>query len=222
MPKASLRLASLILLVSVAIGCSSKSDETDSGRDAAEDAAVEMASSDVPAAVDQQPADAGRGDATPVADTAPMDARPDVACTPATCEMFAGSYTGTYRMYTDERLGSSIINMMECANGTASVTIDLAATPVVRGMLACDYAGGLTLFGNRQTATLEASLAPDGRITGRLVHGFDPPDTSLQRTFMFTGMAQGGTVVVNGTGSWLPNAMSAVAWMTMFAVTATK
>src|SRR6478672_7096139 len=149
----------------------------------------------------------------------------DAGCTATACQMYAGHYAGTYRIYTDEKLGSSIINMMECV-GTSSIDIDFqtdAGSPV-RGTLTCAYAGGLTLFSKTQTGTIEAAiLKPDGTLSGRIRHRFDSSTSSTERTFNFTGTIDAaGMLNIAGTGSWLPNSASAVAWGVDITIVATR
>jgi hypothetical protein len=191
--------------------------DTASGADRSEDARP----ADTSVVADTTVADTGVADTGAPRDTGP----PDAGCPPATCQMFAGHYAGTYRIYTDERLGSSIINMMECV-GTSSIDIDLQADAgsVVRGMLSCTYSGGLTLFDGRQTATFEATaLQPNGAISGRIRHRFDPITSSLDRTFNFTGTIDAaGALTISGTGSWLPNTASVVAWGVEIMVAASR
>jgi hypothetical protein len=211
---------------SVADGLGPDGAGSDSAAVAPDAATTADVNADASASAD---ADASR-DAGPLADgSASVDAASaaDAAagCGPATCQMFAGHYAGNYRIYTDERLGTEIINMMECT-GTSSIDVDPgadAASSVVRGTLECSYPGGLTFFGNRQTATLEASLRSDGTISGRLMHRFDPSDSSTLRTFTFTGLIDAsGSLTLNGTGSWSPNAASAVAWAVQLSVSASR
>ena len=89
----------------------------------------------------------------------------------AGCATVAGSYTGTYEIYTAENLGSSVINEMRCT-GTSALTIDFKTTPVVKGTVTCKYAGGLTAFGKTQDGTIEATVKPDGTLDGKLTHKF--------------------------------------------------
>ena len=139
------------LAVVVAVGCGGggSNGNKDSGTPTNDAAAVDrpddMGGNDAPSGVDATDASDGPRDTGTVS---------DAGCTPATCDVYAGHYAGTYRIYTDERLGSSIINMMECV-GTSSIDIDFqtdAGSPV-RGTLSCTYAGGLTLFSHTQTGT---------------------------------------------------------------------
>ncbi len=146
-----------------------------------------------------------------VPDAGPMPDAGEPGCDLATCGAFAGTSSGSYRIYTSERVGSTIVNEMECT-GTSAITIDPSATPAVRGTLACNYPRGLVAFAHDQTATLEGTLRPDGTITGTIHHAFDPDDESFARTFSFTGRVAGGAVTVDATGSWYPHPMSAVAW----------
>ena len=141
-------------------------------------------------------ADAGSGDCTPT--------------TPA-CADFAGSYEGSYVIYTAERLGSTIINEMRCT-GTSSLTVDLGATPALSGTVTCTYSGGLSAFDRTQNGTIEGRVRPDGAITGTLTHQFDSFDSGSRRTFSFDGTVGSSGIDVMDTGSWRPHPMSAVPW----------
>ena len=86
----------------------------------------------------------------------------------ASCEAAKGSFDGGFRMYTAEKVGSSVINEMPC-NGGHVIKIDPSATPVVSGSVVCTYSGGLSAFDRTQYGTIAGSLD----VTGKL---------SLQRT----------------------------------------
>ncbi len=138
----------------------------------------------------------------------------------ATCAAMAGSYKGTYSMYTAERLGTTVINEMTCT-GTSALTVSVSATPVVTGTVACTYPSRLGGFDRNQTGTLEASVRPDGTLAGKLTHVFESI-VSTSRTFEFDGTIRDGQIVATGKGSWFPHPMSAVPWEVKFSFTAAK
>lgn len=76
-----------------------------------------------------------------------------------------------------------------------------------------------TLFSHEQSATLTGTIAPDGSIDGQIMHQFDFLDSSTLRTFTFSGMIDVGGLNAAGTGSWLPNPMSAVPWGVEISIT---
>lgn len=140
----------------------------------------------------------------------------------AACTAFAGSYMGTYKMHTTEKVGTTVVNEVTCT-GTSALTIDLTKKSVLNGTVTCSYSGGLTAFSTTEKGTIQASVLPDGTIHGTLTHQFDALDSSTVRTFTFAGTAAGSTIAVNQTGgSWLPNPASAQAWDVDFTITATK
>jgi hypothetical protein len=128
----------------------------------------------------------------------------------AACAAANGSYDGGFRLYTAEKLGSSVINEMTCV-GTDAFTVDLTATPVLSGNVTCTYGGGLTAFDHTQHGTVTGSLAVTGAVKLSLVYGFSS-SASDSRTFSVTGALDGGTLTATGTGSWSPNPQSAVPW----------
>lgn len=136
----------------------------------------------------------------------------------AACTASAGSYAGTYSMYTAEKLGSTIINQMQCT-GTSSITINLAGTPVLKGTVICTYSGGLVAFDKTQTGTLEGTVKGDGTVDGKLTHKFG---SSMTHVMTFTGKLAAGKVDVTGKSSWKPNPMSAVPWEITYSFSATK
>ena len=216
------RLTRIVAVAVFAAGCGGGGSpgNKDSGQPTNDAAGVDrpddLGGNDGPSGVDAADASDGPRDTGTVS---------DAGCTPPGCQMYAGHYAGTYRIYTDERVGSSIINMMECV-GTSSIDIDFqtdAGSPV-RGTLSCTYAGGLTLFSHTQTGMIEATtLRPDGTLSGRIRHRFDSSTSSTERTFEFTGAIDAaGMLNITGTGSWLPNPASAVAWGVEITVAATR
>lgn len=137
----------------------------------------------------------------------------------AACTASAGSYAGTYSMYTAEKLGSTVINEMKCLTGTSAITIDLAGMSVVKGTVTCAYPGSLGGFDKTQTGTIDGLLKADGSVEGKLTHKFG---SSMTATFSFKGKLVAGKIDVMGTGSWKPNPMSAVPWEVSFSFSATK
>jgi hypothetical protein len=141
------------------------------------------------------------------------------AAAPAQCAALLGSYAGTYTHHTDERIGSTIINQMDCT-GAGSVSLVLNRTPALQGTFACNYTGGLTLFAHAQTVSIAASVDLAGHVTGTITHQYD--GSSLQRTYNVTGTQTSTGITLSGTGSWFPNAMSAVAWGVTFSLSGAK
>ncbi|MEI9885777.1 MAG: putative metal-binding motif-containing protein [Rhizomicrobium sp.] len=103
----------------------------------------------------------------------------------AACTAAAGSYAGTFTLYTAEKLGGSIINQMTCT-GTTSLTVDLGAAVVVKGPVTCNYPGSLTAFDHSQSGTVAMTLRPDGKVEGTLTHSFALGTT---RSFAIKGTA---------------------------------
>lgn len=127
----------------------------------------------------------------------------------AACTATAGSYAGTFTMYTAEKLGTTVVNQMTCT-GTNALVVDLNAANVLKGTVACKYTGSLGGFNQNQTGTITGTVRPDGVVDLSLVYTFG---SGMTRTFAFKGTAAGSRVdVVNGKSSWLPNPMSAVPW----------
>lgn len=138
---------------------------------------------------------------------------------PNQCTALVGNYAGTYTHHTDERLGTTIINQMDC-NGTGSVSLQLGRTPALQGTFSCNYAGGLSLFSHTQSMTLQGNVDLNGHVVGTITHQYD--GSSLQRTYNVTGTQTATGITLSGTGSWLPNPMSAVAWGVTFTLSGTK
>ena len=162
------------------------------------------------------------GTTTHDAGTTTRDAgTPDPDCTAATCAAFAGSFTGTYEIYTAERVGSTIVNEMRCT-GTSSLTVDFSATSALSGTVTCTYPGSLSAFDRNQSGTVQARVRPDGSITGSVTHQFDAFDSGSRRTFAFDGTIAPARVDVMDTGSWRPHPMSAVPWDVDITIAATR
>jgi hypothetical protein len=140
---------------------------------------------------------------------------------PNQCAALVGTYTGTYSHQTTEHIGSTIVNQVTCS-GTGSVTLALAHRPSpLHGTFTCAYAGSLGGFDKAETMTLDASVGLDGKVTGTFDHIYDSLD-SIHHVYAFTGTLIATKLTITGTGSWLPNVMSAVPWDTTFSVTATR
>lgn len=138
---------------------------------------------------------------------------------PNQCAALVGTLAGTYTHHTDERLGTTIINQMNC-NGTGSASLVLGRSPALQGTFTCVYTGGLTFFAHNQSVTLKADVDLAGNVKGTVEHQYD--GSSLKRTYNVTGTLNGTTLALSGTGSWFPNAMSAVAWGVTFSFAATR
>ncbi len=138
----------------------------------------------------------------------------------AGCEAAKGSFDGGFRMYTAEKLGSSVINEMPC-NGGESIKIDPAATPVVSGNVVCTYNGGLTAFGHTQYGTIAGTLGVDGKLNLVLDYGFSSASAD-RRQFKVNGTEAAGGLDGGGTGSWYPNQQSAVPWVVDISLSGVK
>ncbi len=137
---------------------------------------------------------------------------------PNRCTGLAGAYAGSYSHLTQEKLGQTVINSMQCT-GTGAATLALnraIGQPALQGTYTCTYNGGLTLFTRNQTVTLKANVALDGAVTGTIEHNYD--GFSLKRTYNITGTQTGTTLTLTGMGSWLPHPMSAVPWEVTFSM----
>lgn len=141
------------------------------------------------------------------------------AASPNQCTALVGALTGTYTHHTDERIGTTIINQMNC-NGTGSASLVLSRSPALQGTFTCVYTGGLTLFTRNQTVTVKADVDLTGNVKGTVEHNYD--GSTLKRTYNVSGTLNATTLTLSGTGSWFPNAMSAVAWGVTFSFAATK
>lgn len=141
------------------------------------------------------------------------------AAAPNQCTALAGTLTGTYTHHTDERIGTTIINQMNC-NGTGSASLVLSRTPALQGTFTCVYPGSLGGFQHNQSVVLKAEVDLAGNVKGTAEHTYD--GFGQKRTFNVTGTLNATTLTLAGTGSWFPNAMSAVAWGVTFSFAATK
>lgn len=137
------------------------------------------------------------------------------------CSALVGTYTGTYSHQTTEHIGSTVINQVTCS-GTGSVTLALAHRPSpLHGTFTCVYNGGLTAFDKNESMTLDASVGLDGKVTGTIDHLYESLGSN-HHVYAFTGTLTSTKLTITGTGSWLPNAMSAVPWDTTFSVSASR
>lgn len=135
---------------------------------------------------------------------------------PNQCNGLANAYAGSYSHLTQEKLGQTVINSMSCS-GTGTATLSLTRAvgqPALQGTYTCTYPGSLGGFTHNQTATLKANVTPAGVVTGTIEHNYD--GFSQKRTYNITGTQSGTTLTLTGTGTWLPNAMSAVPWQTSY------
>ena len=144
----------------------------------------------------------------------------DGSATNGGCTAVEGTFAGTYRLYTDESLGSTIINQMECT-GTSTVTIDLSADPVVQGSASCSYSGGLALFDDAQDATIEGVLLVDGSLRLTVDHQYGTFNSErLTRTL--EGSVAGAELDASVDSSWRPHPRSAVPWGLEMSLSATR
>jgi hypothetical protein len=138
---------------------------------------------------------------------------------PNRCTALVGTYAGSYSHLTQEKLGSSVINSMSCT-GTGNASLQLGRKPGLQGTFTCVYSGGLTLFDSTQHVTLRASVGFNGTVTGTALHEYD--GSSISRTYNVTGTQTATGLTLTGTGSWYPNAMSAVPWTVTFNFATTR
>jgi hypothetical protein len=138
---------------------------------------------------------------------------------PNRCTALVGTYTGSYSHLTQEKLGSTVINSMSCT-GTGNASLLLNRKPGLQGSFTCVYSGGLTLFSSTQHVTLRASVGLGGAVTGTVEHEYS--GSSLKRTYNVTGTQTATGLSLTGTGSWYPNAMSAVPWTVSFNFATTR
>jgi hypothetical protein len=139
---------------------------------------------------------------------------------PNQCAGFVGTFAGTYSHDTNESIGSTVINDMSCS-GTGSATLSLTRSQALQGTFACHYSGGLSAFDANQTVTLSATVDLAGHVTGTIDHTYDSLD-GTSRTYNVTGTLTSTSMRLTGTGSWYPNAMSAVPWAVTFSFSGTK
>ncbi len=142
------------------------------------------------------------------------------AALPNRCAALVGTYTGTYTHHTDERIGTTIINQMNC-NGSGSGALVLGRSPALQGTFTCVYPGSLGGFMRNQSVTLKASVDLAGNVTGTVDHVYDTP-SAAHRVYNVTGTQTGTTLTLSGTGSWYPHPMSAVPWGVTFSFSAQR
>lgn len=105
--------------------------------------------------------------------------------------------------------------------GTGSAGLVLSRRPGLQGTFSCIYNGGLGLFDQNQTMTLRATVGLTGAVTGTIEHTYDTSGP-LRRTYHVTGAQSGSTLTLNGTGSFFPHPMSAVAWQVTFSIAGSR
>lgn len=138
---------------------------------------------------------------------------------PNRCTALVGTYAGTYSHLTQEKLGTTVINSMSCT-GTGSGSLALNRKPGIQGTFTCNYTGSLGGFSSSQSVKLSANVKLDGTVTGTIDHFYD--GTSQHRVYNVTGTQTATTMNLTGTGSWYPNAMSAVPWVVSFSFTTNR
>ena len=141
-----------------------------------------------------------------------VDSNCDGEVDPPACLIYVGSYTGSYELRAEERLGATVINAVHCLGGTHAITVDLAAEHPLSGTATCHYSGSIGDFASDPTATLTATLDATGAVRGRLVHDFGPERGS----FSFEGTLSPAGLTIEGTGGFRPHPMSAVPWDVTF------
>jgi hypothetical protein len=161
--------------------------------------------------------------ATEICDGADNDCNGGVdgtAASPNQCAALVGTYSGTYTHHTDERIGSTIINQVDCS-GTGTVSLVLSRSPALQGSFACTYAGSLGGFSHNQHVTISASVDLAGHVIGTITHTYDDFGEQ-QRTYNITGTQTPSGISLSGTGSWYPDPMSAVPWGVTFSISGSK
>lgn len=137
----------------------------------------------------------------------------------AACTALVGSYSGSFQIYTAEKVGTIVVNQVTCT-GTITQTIDLSRNIVVMGTTTCAYSGSLGGFSKTQTGSIGGSVLLDGTFKGQLTHTFG---SGMTQTFAIVGTAKDGRIdVVDSSGSWKPNPMSAVPWEVKISIGAPK
>jgi hypothetical protein len=141
---------------------------------------------------------------------------------PNRCTALVGTYTGSYSHLAQEKIGTTVINSMSCT-GTGNGSLVLARKPGLQGTFTCVYPGSLGGFPHNQTGNLRATVGLNGAVTGTMEHVYETGTLGIgKRTYNITGTLTGTTLTLNGTGSFFPNAMSAVAWQTTYSVSAQR
>jgi len=138
---------------------------------------------------------------------------------PNRCSALVGTYSGSYSHLTQEKVGSTVVNSMQCS-GTGNASLQLNRKPGIQGTFTCTYSGGLTLFTSAQTVVLKATVGLNGVVTGTAEHNYN--GSSLKRTYNVTGTQTSSGLTLTGTGSWYPSSFSAVPWTVTFNFSASK
>lgn len=139
---------------------------------------------------------------------------------PNRCTALVGAYTGSYTHLTQEKVGSTVVNSVQCT-GTGNAALQLDRKPGLQGTFACTYSGSLGGFAHNQSVTLMATVGLDGTVKGTVDHVYNPSD-NLHRVYNVTGTQTANSLTLSGTGSWYPNAMSAVPWTVNFSFTTSR
>lgn len=136
------------------------------------------------------------------------------AAAPNQCGAYPGTFTGPYAIRAQEKVGTTVINDANCT-GSASLTIDLSASPAVQGTVSCARVSGGGLFDSNQSGTILGDIDLDGNISATLRHTHNDYST---RSYNFTTTVEGDSLLFDGTGSMWPHPMSAVAWQVTYSV----
>ncbi|MBA3456196.1 MAG: putative metal-binding motif-containing protein [Deltaproteobacteria bacterium] len=139
---------------------------------------------------------------------------------PNRCTALVGSYAGSYSHLAQEKLGTTVINSMSCT-GSGSAGLVLSRKPGLQGTFSCIYNGGLGGFNQSQSMTLRATVGLTGIVTGTIEHTYDTFGP-LRRTYSVTGTQTASGLTLNGTGSFFPHPMSAVAWQVTFSIAGSR
>jgi hypothetical protein len=139
---------------------------------------------------------------------------------PNQCTALVGTYTGSYTHLTQEKVGSTVVNSVQCT-GTGNAALLLTRKPGLQGTFACTYSGSLGGFSHNQSVTLMATVGLDGTVKGTVDHVYNPSD-NLHRVYNVTGTQTANSLTLSGTGSWYPNSMSAVPWQVNFSFTTSR
>lgn len=133
---------------------------------------------------------------------------------PNRCTALVGTYAGSYQHLTQEKVGNTVVNSVSCT-GTGNASLALNRKPGLQGTFTCAYSGSLGGFGQNQKVTLSANVGLDGVVRGTVEHTYNQFD-NWKRVYNVTGTQTATTLVLNGTGTWLPHPMSAVPWQVTF------
>jgi len=109
---------------------------------------------------------------------------------------------------------------MQCS-GTGSASLVLTRKPGIQGTFTCNYPGSLGGFDHNQSVTLNATVALDGTVKGTVDHQYESFG-SQHRVYNVTGTQTATGLNLTGTGTWLPNPMSAVPWVVSFSFTTSR